>query len=86
MTALPPVQFQPRWKEELVCTLAGQSFVVELTMGVLTVYFPTQAKWEVAAPAWAKPQWARVHQDLTQWCAQQKIPLRITDDAWVSFG
>ena len=64
----------------------GRTFVVELTMGVLTVYFPTQAKWESSAPDWARGEWERVKEELQDWCLQQKIPLVIEDSAWVQFG
>jgi len=37
MTTVSKVQFEPKWKEELACTIDGRRFVVELTMGVLTV-------------------------------------------------
>ena len=63
----------------------GRTFVIELTMGVLTVYFPTQSTWEAFAPEWAANQWQRVKDDLSAWCEQQKIPLVIEDHAWVQF-
>jgi len=85
MTTTSKVQFQPKWKEELVCTMDGRRFVVEMTMGVLTVYFPTQSKWETSAPDWARHQWERVREDLAGWCQQEKMPLVIEDHAWVSF-
>jgi hypothetical protein len=85
MITTSTVQFEPRWKEELVCTMDGRKFVVELTMGVLTAYFPTQSKWESSAPEWARHQWERVRADLSAWCQQQKMPLVIEDHAWVSF-
>jgi len=53
----------------------GRTFVVELTMGRLTVYFPTQLRWEASTPDWARAQWARVQRDLSAWCEHQKIPL-----------
>jgi hypothetical protein len=31
-------QFKPRWKEELVVTANGKSFVLELPMGRLSAY------------------------------------------------
>jgi hypothetical protein len=80
------IQFQSKWKEELVGTMDGKSFTIEMTMGVLTVYFPTVAKWETSAPNWARKEWERVRVDLADWCEHQKIPLVIEDDAWVSFG
>jgi hypothetical protein len=85
MSAPTKVQFQPEWKELLIGTMDDRRFVIELTMGVLTVYFPTAAKWEASAPDWARPQWERVRTDLSAWCAQQSIPLVIEDHAWVDF-
>lgn len=85
MTNTSKVQFQPKWKEELVCTLDGRGFVIEMTMGVPTVYLPTQSKWELSAPEWARPQWERVRADLAVWCEQQRIPLVVEDHAWVNF-
>ena len=63
----------------------GRRFVIELTMGVLTVYLPTQPKWSASAPEWAAQQWERVRADLSEWCEQQKMPLVIEDHAWVQF-
>ncbi len=85
MTTASKVQFEPKWKDELVCTMDGRQFVVEMTMGFLKVFFPTQPKWEASAPAWARQQWERVRADLAAWCEQQKMPLVIEDHAWVSF-
>jgi hypothetical protein len=78
MTTTSKVQFQPKWKEELVCTVDGGRFVVEMTI-------PTQPMWEASAPDWARHQWERVREDLAAWCEQQKMPLIIEDHAWVSF-
>ncbi|MEJ7138602.1 hypothetical protein [Amphibiibacter pelophylacis] len=86
MTATSKVQFQPKWKEELVCTMDGMSFIIEQSTGVITVYFPTQTRWESLAPEWARQQWERVRADLSTWCQQQKIPFVIEDHARVSFG
>ena len=85
MTTASKVEFHPMWKEELICTMDGRRFVIELTMGVMTVYFPTLAKWQASAPDWAKSQWERVRDDLSDWCDRKKIPLKIQDDAWVEF-
>ncbi len=78
-----PFQFTPRWKEELVCECAEGKFVVEITMGVLHVYFPAEARWDREAPAWAKGRYVEILAELTQWCATQKIPLTVDDKAWV---
>lgn len=85
MATRSKVQFQPRWKEELVCTLDGNTFIIELTMGVLKVYLPTEARWEAFAPGWAQGQWQRVQSDLSTWCEQQNIPLLVEEHAWVEF-
>ncbi len=38
-------KFQPRWKEELVVTGDGGQFILELPMGVLSAYLPTESAW-----------------------------------------
>jgi hypothetical protein len=43
-------EFTPRWKEELVCECADGRLVVEITMGILHVYFPSEARWSRDAP------------------------------------
>jgi hypothetical protein len=50
------IHFAARWKEELVCTMDGKQFVLELTMGKVGAYLPTKEKWEASAPEWAKQQ------------------------------
>lgn len=85
MSVPSKVLFHPRWKEELVGTMEGQQFVVEMTMGKYVAYFPTQERWEACAPEWAKGQWQRVRDDLSAWCETEKIPLRIESNAWVTF-
>ncbi|MCW1913405.1 hypothetical protein OJ996_07465 [Luteolibacter sp. GHJ8] len=79
------VQFNPRWKEELVCMMDGRQFIIEMTMGVYTAYLPSEAKWEQAAPEWAAGQWERVRADAAAWCEGQKMPLVIEDRAWIHF-
>ena len=85
MATKPTMQFQPRWKEESVCSMDGRSFVIELTMGILTAYFPTRSTWEASAPDWAKHQWERARDALADWCSQQQIPLVIENHAQVWF-
>lgn len=85
MSDSPGTRFAPRWKEELVCTLEGRSFVIEFSMGSPHTYLPAREKWEAIAPAWAKPVWERVHADLTSWCESEKIPLTVDANAWVFF-
>jgi hypothetical protein len=64
--------FQPRWKEELVCTGPGGSFVLELPMGILSVYLPTEDAWRGRAPDWAKDLWPVLHDELQAWCQKNK--------------
>ena len=60
--------FQPRWKEELVCTGPGGSFVLELPMGILSAYLPTEEAWKRKAPAWACDLWPELKTELEAWC------------------
>ena len=85
MNVEPKTKFQPKWKEELIGTIDGKQFTVELTMGTLHVYFPTAEKWEASAPIWAKGKWEQVKIDLADWCLKEKIPLTIEQNAWVEF-
>ena len=75
--------FKSRWKEELVCSCPDGSFILELTMGVPTVYLPSEEVWPTIAPAWAKDEWQTLHKDLKLWCAQNSTPLEISSDAHV---
>ena len=61
-------KFQPRWKEELVCTGPGGSFVLELPMGILSAYLPTEESWRVKAPEWARDLWPELKSELEAWC------------------
>jgi len=73
----PTFRFQPRWKEELVCSCDLGSFVITMPMGVVSVDFPTEDTWEREAPVWAKPYWETVRTQLAAWCDSQKIPLYV---------
>ena len=63
----------------------GHTFIIEITMGVLTVYLPTCEKWNAIAPEWALGQWERAHREIVRWCDGENIPLIIDEQAWVSF-
>ncbi len=81
-----PVQFSPRWKEELVGTVGGKSFVIEFSMGsAYHAYLPERERWEAVAPEWAKGMWEQVRDDLTAWCAGQNIKMTIGGNSWVTF-
>jgi hypothetical protein len=60
--------FQPKWKEELVCTGPGGSFTLELPMGVLSAYLPTEVEWQCKGPGWAKDLWPTLRSELEAWC------------------
>lgn len=84
-TAMPDVvfTFAPRWKEELVCSCALGSFVLEMTMGKYSVYLPPESMWQTKAPAWARPLWQELHGQLTAWCASERMPLHVDESAMV---
>ena len=75
--------FQLRWKEELVCSCSRGSFVLEMPMGITTVYLPTAERWPAVAPGWAKEDWTVVHRELAAWCRGEQIPLRVDATAQV---
>jgi hypothetical protein len=75
--------FSPRWKEELVCTCRLGDFVIEMPMGITTVYLPTAERWQVLAPEWARGHWEILHAQLAEWCARQHIPLQLDATATV---
>ena len=74
-----PFEFAPRWREEFDCSCPLGSFVLEMTMGVDTVYLPSAERWAEEAPEWARPLWETLHEQLVAWCRGQRIPLRIEE-------
>lgn len=75
--------FQPRWKEELVVSGPGGSFVLELPMGVLSAYMPTEAAWKTKAPPWAVDLWPVLRFELDAWCQANKAKLFVDETAGV---
>ena len=75
--------FQARWKEELVCTGPGGTFVLELPMGVLSAYLPTETAWKDKSPAWAHDLWPVLRTELEQWCVENKAQFFIDPTAGV---
>jgi len=73
--------FQPRWKEELVCSCTLGEFVLEMPMGVPSVYIPTESAWQNLAPTWARPYWNLVYVQLVAWCANHGFPLHVDSSA-----
>jgi len=74
-------QFKARWKEELVVTGPGGSFILELPMGVLSAYLPTEDVWRVKAPAWAVHLWSVLKSELEVWCLENHAQLFIDETA-----
>jgi hypothetical protein len=60
--------FQPRWKEELVVTCYKGSFILELPMGILSAYLPTEEVWTKRAPSWARELYPVLKNELEIWC------------------
>ena len=75
--------FSPRWKEELICTGPGGTFVLELTMGVLTAFLPTEEAWRSKAPAWARDLWPVLKVELEAWCEKSKVQFVVDESATV---
>jgi hypothetical protein len=67
---MPIFKFEPRWKEELVCSGPGGSFVLEMPMGKLTVLLLTEDEWISRGPTWARELWPILHAELKAWCAE----------------
>jgi hypothetical protein len=75
--------FQSRWKEELVCSCPLGKLVLEMPMGVPSVYMPTEQVWKDSAPAWASPYWQALHAQLAKWCTDHGFPLYVDGSATV---
>jgi hypothetical protein len=76
-------EFKGRWKEQLVCSCSLGSFVLEMPMGIMSVYLPTAHQWELRAPEWARPHWDELHKQLGAWCSAHNWPLYIDGSASV---
>ena len=77
------ITFQPKWKEELVCDSALGSFVLEMPMGIVSVYFPTEDTWRYRAPHWAVAHYASILAQLRNWCEKNGVPLYVEESAQV---
>ena len=82
----PSFEFKPRWKEELVVSSNNGSFVLDLPMGVLSAYLPTQDIWYEIAPMWAKDSWPELRRELEAWCKENNAKLIIDATAYVGKG
>lgn len=77
-------QFRPKWKEELVITADEGSFRIDLAMGVLTAFLPTEEDWPDKAPDWAKDLYPILRQELEAWCIEHNAKL-VIDETGVVF-
>jgi hypothetical protein len=72
-----------RLRMALVVTGPGGAFVLELTMGVLTAYLPTEAACATSAPQWASHLWPARRDELEAWCINVGARLAIDETAHV---
>ena len=75
------IQFEPRWREELVATSSEGKLVFEFTIAGFHVYFPDQQRWLAIAPVWAREQWQAYHDACQDWCRKNRIPISLVSDA-----
>ena len=76
-------EFSARWKEELVCTGTHGSFVLELAMGRLTAYLPSEEVFRSNAPSWAADLWPQLRDELELWCVIHQAALVVDPTARV---
>ena len=79
----PEFTFTPRWKDELVCSCSLGRFVLEMPMGVTSVYLPPEQRWQSIAPELGKasldgPAWTAFFGVL-----KLGLPLRVDGTAQV---
>ncbi len=79
-------KFQPRWKELLVVNGFDGEFNLEYSMGIPTIYLPTEVVWLQNAPEWAKNYYTELKTELEIWCEQNDLPLVIEAKAWIEFN
>ena len=75
--------FAPRWKEELVVTGPGGSFILSFWMGIPTVNIPPEAEWRKRAPHWVQPLWTTLYEELAVWCQANNATLEVEKGASV---
>lgn len=82
-TPMAVFTFKPRWKEELICTGPGGSFILELSMGILSAYLPTETGWSAKSPPWARELWPVLKLELEEWCSRNGARFFIDESAAV---
>ena len=79
----PVFSFTPKWKEILQCRSPVGAFDIEMTMGVMRVYFPTEDIWRQHTPDWMAACYTPILSQLQHWCAENDIPLYIEESAHI---
>jgi hypothetical protein len=64
-----------------VCSCSLGSFVLEMPMGVTSVYLPSEEVWPSIAPEWARPHWSELNSQLHSWCSSHGYPLYLDHTA-----
>lgn len=75
--------FHPEWKERMIVTGPGGSFVLDFPMGVPTIVLPSEARWAEVGPRWARGQWQELRDQLAAWCRANDVLLEIDPHAGV---
>jgi hypothetical protein len=76
-------RFQPRWKEELVCTAPRRNPRAGTPDGILSAYLPTEEEWKRRAPEWARGLWQELKSELEEWCQSKDAQFIIDPKAIV---
>lgn len=61
----------------------GGEFILELPMGILTAYLPTEDAWSKKSPGWAKHLYPDLKTELELWCEENKAQFVIDETARV---
>ena len=79
------IRYEGRWKEELHGFAGDLHFIVELAMGRLHTYFPTEENWQSCAPAEAKNLWKNARDAAENWSQENDAAFDVDQGAWVEF-
>ena len=60
-------------------------FVVELRMGCLHTYFPTEENWRKSAPPSLTDLWINVKDAAEEWSENNSAAFDVVSDAWIEF-
>ena len=78
-------KFQAKWKEELIVTGEGGHFILDLPMGILSAYLPTEKAWKTKSPDWAKDYYIELKEELERWCFKNNAQLVVDETAYVGW-